>query len=183
MTNMLAFDKRVRLAYELGRLKMSIRISQWIVPLTALALFETHGHVAVWVMAFVLLLAAIAFRWHSRAGCEDVNAALQSGVLPLLVGLALGRMGCPRFSVFSVYGALCAALGGVSGLWIVLQARSAEDYTIGRWAATVGVAALLSGLGCSSSLGTGNVIGIAAGMALSSAAVFVLARRVTNRRL
>jgi hypothetical protein len=149
---------------------MSIRIAQWIVPAAALALFETRGRPAVWVMAVVLIGLAIALRWHSRAGGQDVNIGLQSGLLPMLVGLSLCHIGCPTFAVFSPYGGLCVVLGGISGLRIGVQARSVPDYTLWRWGTTVGVATLITGLGCST-LGIGNVLGIAIGMAASSAAV------------
>lgn len=176
MSNSLSFDRRLHIAYELGRLRMAARVAPAIAVLAMAAVLELGWRPWVWVATIAILTASVGLRWHSRAGVEDVTVGIQAGVLPLIVGLTLCHVGCPTFSPFSVYGAMCVGLGAVSGAWIARGEIARASFSARRWGAATIVATLVAGLGCAT-LGIGNVLGIGLGIAGAAGTLVTLRQR------
>jgi hypothetical protein len=99
-----------------------------------------------------------------------VSAGLVAGSLPLVVGLALGRLSpaCANAPLWSLCTAICLAVGLPSGLWLGIRAARRNFGLTGVLTAT-SVAALAASLGCAE-LGVAGIVGAGVGLALGAAA-------------
>jgi hypothetical protein len=178
MSDVLALERRARVAYELGRLKMAARILPWLVALAALGAISAGAPTWVMVSGGLLVLLAVGLRWRNRAGIEDVRLGLQAALLPFIAGVWFCRVvRTPAFTPFSWYGALCVGVGAATGIWVGVQtAPRGGPHPWGRLTAVLAVACLAAALGCAD-LGVGNLAGIAAGMAIASISIVASVRR------
>ena len=176
MSNALALERRARRAYELGRLTVAVRVLAAVGLLTAIALLASPARTWMWLTTSALAMTTVGLRWHSRVGGDDVMAGMQAGVLPLLMDVSFCRvLGCPTGTLASSYGALCMAVGALSGIWIGRHAARATAFGPMRWIGTLAVAALVTALGCAD-LG----LGLNAGTLIAMAAGAVITKRIAG---
>ncbi len=160
--------KQARQAYETGRFCTALRILLWIVPVVALTTC-TCGPTNLWHFAQGTALAGLCvwLRWRGLAAARAVYPGLIVGTIIAFVPTMLDTAGCavlPRPG-WEVLGA-CFAAGGLGGLALLLSHDSGAKRPFVFWGATVTLATAT--LGCSAA-GLGAVLGVAVGLAISSA--------------
>jgi hypothetical protein len=173
MVDVALLNRQVLRAYELGRLKMALRVLWWLMPLSTLCLTISHHREVAAAVALALSVIAVALRWRDRAGIEEVKLGFTAGFLPLAAALLVGRiealseraLGCTQ---------ICIAFSFVAGLW--LGARLARQRTgLSASLTVVTLALAMASLGCLN-LGISGIAGIAFGLALASAVGIAWAR-------
>ena len=164
--------KRALRAYELGRLRMSVRVLLFLLPLTvACVLLSTQPRMCA-SLALLLVGLAIAFRWRSGKGAQAVEIGLKAGMAPLIASVALMQLGCASNPVLCT--SVCVLVGALAGAWM--------GYRLGRrragpvvWLATVSIALGAAALG-SIDLGLGVLAGLSLAYIASGAIVTSLTR-------
>jgi hypothetical protein len=173
MVNAALLNRQLLRAYEIGRLKMAVRVLWWLLPLAMLCLVLSHHRVVTAVVAIVLGVLAVFLRWRDRAGIVQVKLGLTVGLVPLGIALLVGQievlteraLGCTQ---------ICIGFAFVAGLW--LGARLAQQRArLGPCLVIITIALATASLGCLD-LGVSGMIGIAIGLALASAIGFSWSR-------
>lgn len=155
--------------YQLGRLRMSLRIAIVLLPIAAACLVEPVGRETALCCAVVLLVGCVWLRFQSRAGVESVTTGLLAGGIPLAALLLLSQVdpGCAAAGAISYCTAFSLLVGAVGGALVALRER-ARASVIANWPFTVGIAVMTAGLGCAR-LGIAGIAGVTLGMILSRA--------------
>jgi hypothetical protein len=168
--------KRGLRAYEQGRLRTAAGIAWLLVPLTLSCAVATGAGEKCVCLGALLLGAALYLRWRDRRGVNAVSAGLIAGSLPLVAGLALGRLSpaCANAPLWSSCTAICLTVGVPSGLWLGVRAARGKFGVTGSLMAT-GVATLAASLGCVE-LGIAGIGGVAVGLALGATVTALPAR-------
>lgn len=102
---------RARRAYEIGRLRMALRVLAILLPVSVLCVAMDREVLTVYGLPILLGLALIVLRWHSRQGLLIANVGLTAGLLPMAAGLLQAHAG-----MMSTSPMLCLAICGASGL-------------------------------------------------------------------
>jgi hypothetical protein len=164
--------KRALRAYEFGRLRMSSRVLLFLLPLVIVCTLLSANPKACAYLALITVGLAVALRWLDRRGVQAVDLGLKSGMLPLLVSIALMQLGCssdPRLCT-----TVCIVAGTLAGAWMGYEMyRRQAGMFVGL--ASASVALIFAALG---TLDLGLVVsfGLAAAYIVSSALVATLLR-------
>lgn len=161
--------RRARRAYELGRLRMALRVGLLVVPAVALGVALSSSRLECACLGALLVAGAIALRWYGRGYDRAVVPGLVAGVLPMSAGLV-----GPNLAVIgpeTACAVLCA-VGLVSGVLLARQAARDARLDAKRWLVGVAVAGLMAVMGC---LGHGfeAVFGLLLGAVVVAAHVVV----------
>ena len=113
MVNREQLRKDALRAYEIGRLRSAARAAWVLVPATIVCALGTGAGERCACLGVLLLTVAVFLRWRDRRGADNVRNGLLAGVLPMIAGLAVGRLapGCARASLFSACTAVCLSFG------------------------------------------------------------------------
>jgi len=163
-------------AYERGRLRTALRVTWLLVPVSLLCALETGAGETCACVGTLLLGAALYLRWRDRQGANAVSAGLIAGSLPLVVGLALGRLS-PAYAsapLWSSLTAICLSVGLPSGIWLGARGARGQFGVAGASTATA-IAMLAASLGCAG-VGLAGIAGAAAGLVLGAVATVMPAR-------
>lgn len=163
MVNLDELSLRGSRAYELGRLRVALRVVLVLAPAVLVCAFETQTREACLCVGVLLLGLSIWLRWRDRSGLEAVSTGLWAGGIPLALGLALGRLGVHCDS--EKLSELCLGFSGLVGLvaGAVIAAHEARQRSR-AWGVTTAAAIsiLAATLGCLR-LGIASVLAVAAG--------------------
>jgi hypothetical protein len=161
--------RRAQRAYELGRLKMAVRVAAFIAPMVALCALRTGATESCVCLGFLLLGVAVFLRWRTRQGVESVSTGLVAGVVPLFVGLIILEVApsCAGQPLVSWCTAIAIGVGLPSGAWIGLRAMRREVHV--SWLTALGIAVIAASLGCVG-LGVAGIVGVVAGLLVGGAA-------------
>jgi len=164
MVNLEILTARSLRHYELGRLRMALRIAIVLVPIIAVCLLEPVGREACACCAALLLAAAIWLRFRNRVGVESVTTGLLAGAVPLSAALVLTQLdpGCATAGPLSFCTAFSVVIGGAAGVVVALRERARTSLT-GHWVLAGSIAILAASLGCAR-LGLASIIGVAVGV-------------------
>ena len=114
---------RARRAYEIGRLRMAMRVLAVLVPISVVCVALDREVLTGYGLPILLGLALIGLRWHSRQGLLIANVGLTAGLLPMMAGLVQSHAG-----MMSTSPMVCLAICGTSGL----LAGSWAGYALGN---------------------------------------------------
>jgi hypothetical protein len=140
--------RKARRAYELGRLRMALRVALIVVPAVALGivLSSSSARAECACLGVVLLATAIGLRWYGRGYDRAVVPGVLAGVLPMSAGLVSPSLLAAGEEVACVV--LCT-VGLVSGVLLARYAtRDAQTLDGRRWFVGVGMAAVMAVMGC-----------------------------------
>ena len=168
---------RARRAYELGRLRWSLRVAPAVVAAfaAAIACGRPLGLCAALGSAALLLAVGLAFAG-GEAGAA-VRPGLAAGGFALALPLAVRAVGhvCLSDVCMTLCLPSCVAGGAIAGGFLAL--RAVRDERGGVFlAAAVAVAGLLGALGCTLA-GLSGVAGMVAGVLVAGTPVLYAARR------
>jgi hypothetical protein len=145
-----SIERRLRAAYERGRLAAALRRGLLLAPVVGVALWGCAAAHDVLTTGVVLIVAVTALLWRGQEYGEGVGPGVAAGLVPLLVPVAIQSGGHAHCSSTACYilPAACA-LGGLIGG--VLLGAVAPVPRPGRRVAFVvacSVAALMGAVGC-----------------------------------
>ncbi len=166
---------RARVAYELGRLRGSLRLAPFVVALAAVALACGRPLSLVATLAGVLLAAGVGLSFAGGATGRAVVPGLLAGAVALTPPLLLHVVGhaCAGPSCMTFGLPTCVAGGALGGMVIARRAIG-EDLAFVLVAAAV--AAVTGTFGCSIA-GAAGVVGMLAGTVAAGAPLLLAARR------
>jgi hypothetical protein len=170
MMNLERLASRGLRAYEIGRARMAARVAPVLLPAAAICVLEQRGRPTCACLAISLIALSVWLRWRDRRGVQVARTGLLAGSIPLVVGLALGRLGvrCDDAPTASLCTCV-SALAGVGAGVLVAVRETREGAGLGSWLTAIVVAALAAGLGCVR-LGVAGLAGAAGGMAAGAIA-------------
>ncbi len=161
--------KRAIRAYEFGRLRMSSRILLFLLPLSVICTLLSTTPTACAYLALSIGGFAVTLRWLGGRGVQAVDIGLKSGMLPLLVAVALMQLGCSSNPALCT--AVCTLVGTVAGAWMGYQLGQRRAGVL-VWVSSVSVALAVTALG---SLDLGLVASAALSVAYIASGAIVAA--------
>lgn len=164
--------KRALRAYEFGRLRMSSRVLLLLVPLGAACTLLSVNPKVCASLALLIGGVAVTLRWFNRRGVQAVNVGLKSGILPLMVSIALMQLGCSSNPELCTK--ICILAGTAAGAWMGYE-LGRERAGIFVWSSAASVALTVAALG-SLDLGLMVSIGLSTAYIVSGAIVSALVR-------
>lgn len=168
MVNLEQLTLRGLRAYEVGRLRMALRVLLVLTPAIVLCAFEARTRETCVCVGAVLLSLSVWLRWRGRDGFEAVSTGLLAGGIPLVLGLVLARLDVHCSSAESE--AFCLGFSGLIGLvaGVVIAVREARRRSR-AWSVLTAAAIciLAASLGCLR-LGVASVLAVAAGTAVGA---------------
>ena len=144
MINHRQLRQRALRAYEIGRLKTSARVLVILLPLGAVCTLLSATPAACAYLAVVIGGLAVFLRWRERRGVQAVDLGVKSGIVPLLVGVALMQLGCSSNPPLCM--AVCSIVGMASGAWMGYQLGRHRAGTL-VWLSSISVALAIAALG------------------------------------
>ena len=170
-------EVRARRAYELGRLRWSLRLLPLLAAAGAAAL--ACGRPAGLCCAMLAALAplAVGLAYAGGPGGRAVGPGLLAGSFALALPLAVRTIGhvCASDVCMSLCLPSCVAGGGIAGALLALRAAKEQGGAL-FIASGLAIAGLMGALGCTLA-GAGGVIGMAAGALAAGAPVLALKPR------
>lgn len=164
--------QRALRAYEFGRLRMSSRVLLFLLPLGAVCTMLSTNPKACAFLALLVVGVAVTLRWLDGRGVQAVDIGLKSGMLPLLVTVALMQVGCSPNSPLCI--TICTLSGTLAGAWMGYQLGYRRAGVL-VWLSTVSVALIIAALG-SLDIGLAASIGLSAAYIVAGAIVAALVR-------
>jgi len=173
----LILEQRARRAYELGRLRLALRLLPFVAAGTAVAILCGRPPAPTLALGGALLALSVLLVHAGGGAGRGVVPGLIAGAAPLAMPLLMITVGHACFGDACMRLCLpaCVAGGATAG---VVVARTAARHA-GDWrfvSAALAVAALTGAMGCSTA-GAAGVLGMIAGFVLAGAPVLAAARR------
>ncbi len=158
-------ERRVRLAYELGRLRLSLLGVLPLVLVVAVAVLVTQRPLSALGFGALAVVAGGAMLFYGRDPQRAVLPGVAAGLLPLTLALCAkhvhhcGPGGCTNFCVPA-----CVVGGVLAGLVVgTLAHRRGGGPAF--WLSAAGLALVTGAMGCSC-VGYSGVVGLAVGFSL-----------------
>jgi hypothetical protein len=167
-------ETRARRAYELGRLRWSLRFGLFALAAGAAAVACGRPLELSCVLCAALLPLVVVFAFRGGSAGRAVMPGLLAGAAAMAMPLLLSTVGHSLFGVSCM--AFClhvCVIGGLAlGAVIALRRESEPAFLI----PAIAVAGLTGALGCTMA-GTAGVLGMLAGAVVGGAPVLIAARR------
>jgi len=163
MVNLDELSLRGLRAYEVGRLRVALRVGLVLVPAVLVCAFEARTREACICVGVLLLGVSVWLRWRDRDGFDAVSAGLWAGGIPYALGLVLARLGVHCGS--EELAAYCWGFSGLFGLvaGVIIAARETRQRPRVTGIATAAAISILAGtLGCLR-LGLASVLAVVLG--------------------
>jgi hypothetical protein len=171
MVNIETLTARSLRHYELGRMRMALRVALVLGPVIGVCLLERIARDACGCSAALLVGVCVWLRFRSRAGVDSVTTGLLAGAIPLSAALLLTQIdpGCATARPLSLCTAFSVLVGGLAGVVVALRERARPSLSRHWWLAA-GIALLAASLGCAR-LGVVSVISVALGVVVGRASM------------
>lgn len=172
--------RRVRRAYELGRLRQSLWDALPALPL-GMAMVAVAPGLTNLLIALGMILAVVALRWLGRTASRGVGPALALAWIPLflpIVSLRIGHFCTPTYC-HSVCQIACSVGGIISGFLLARLLKRCDHRPV-AWAVSAGVLLLASAAGCHC-VGPASILAFAAGLGFSTITTWL--RQALRRRV
>ena len=169
-----ALGVRSRWAYELGRLRSSIRDTWIIAPIIAVGLLRHSNLWLIFAAAVVLVAVTNLLSWRGQLWGRAVWPGYLAGAVPLLLPtLTPAQSVCwIGGSCWRLCAVLCPVSGLLAGLAIGILATRQQEGRLGFLAATTLVAAATGAIGCALA-GLWGIAGMLAGGLLGVVPVYL----------
>jgi hypothetical protein len=164
-TDLARVERRVRRAYELGRLRLSLVGMLPVVAVVAVAVLVTHRPVSALAFGVLTVLSGAGMLFYGRDPQRAVLPGVAAGILPLTLALcashvhACGPGGCSTLCLPA-----CIVGGVASGLVVATIGHRRQAGTA-FWLSASGLALLTGAMGCTC-VGYSGVVGLMAGFTL-----------------
>jgi hypothetical protein len=169
MTHELALvERRVRRAYEIGRVKYAMVSGLPLMGLSGLAFLAGAGRSLDVVAALALVVTGLTYLWRGQLAARALLSGVVAGLVPLLLALFANwsSPGCTHEATISVCTVACA-IGGVLAARRLTEFARAEEKHPAAFVLAVLPAILLGSLGCGC-IGYVGVLAMAGALTLAS---------------
>lgn len=163
-TDLAHVARRVRVAYELGRLRRGLLGMAPVILIVAVAACVTHRPVPTIWLGVVTIVVGATMLWYGREPQRAVLPGIAAGLVPLVLAIcanhvhACGTDGCSSLCVPA-----CALGGVVAGLAVASvgnQRRAGGRF----WLSASALALLTGAMGCAC-VGYSGIVGLGIGFA------------------
>jgi hypothetical protein len=167
-TELLGVERRLRWAYELGRLRLSLVGMLPVVVVVALAVLATHRPVSALAFGSLTVLSGAGMLFYGRDPQRAVLPGVLAGILPLTFALcashfhACGPDGCSTLCVPA------CIVGGVGSGLVVASIGHRRQAGAAYWLSASGLALFTGAMGCTC-VGYSGIVGLMAGYTLGFA--------------
>jgi hypothetical protein len=163
-TDLALVERRARLAYELGRVRLALLgVAPVALIVTAAAIFA-YRPMTTLVLAVSTVVASGAMLWYGREPQRAVLPGVGAGLVPLVLALcathfhACGPEGCSTYCLPA-----CICGGVVAGLAVAAVGHRRRAGLL-YWLSASGLCLLTGAMGCSC-VGYAGVVGLGVGFA------------------
>jgi hypothetical protein len=166
-TDLARVERQVRVAYELGRLRLSLLGVVPVLLVTAFAVLVTERPLSALAFGALTVAAGAGMLFYGRDPQRAVLPGVAAGMVPLVLALCANRVhhcgadGCSTLCVPA-----CIAGGILSGLLVASIGHRRGAGATFWWSASA-LALLTGAMGCTC-IGFSGVIGLALGFGLGS---------------
>jgi hypothetical protein len=142
-------ERRMRRAYELGRLKHASLRSVPIVAITLAALYFGPKRHFDFALGLAFVATAIFYLWQGQLAARALKPSIIAGLFPLVLALAANgpNAGCHHGSTLSLCTLACA-LGGAIAAFRLSRFTRTEEHQPTAYGLAVIPTLLLGSLGC-----------------------------------
>ena len=175
--NELLLEVRARRAYELGRLRWSLRFAPAVAAAFVVAVGCGRPLDVCGALGAAVLLLAVGLSFAGGEAGSAVTPGLVAGSFALVLPLAVRTIGhfCDSAACMSLCMPACVVGGALAGAFLALRAARDERGRV-FLAAGVVIAGLVGSLGCTLA-GLSGVVGMLAGVLVAGTPVLLAARR------
>jgi hypothetical protein len=158
-------ERRLRFAYELGRLRLSVLGVLPVVLVVVVAVLVSHRPGSALAFGVLTVLAGGIMLFYGRDPQRAVLPGVAAGLIPLTAALCANQVhhcgpdGCTSFCLPA-----CVAGGIVAGL-VVASVGHRRKASPGFWVSATGIALLTGAMGCTC-VGYSGVVGLMLGFTL-----------------
>lgn len=165
--------REARMAYELGRLRSSLRVLWFVLPITLVTLALCEIPSSGYLVFLALLATSILFCWRGQDYERGVYRGLFVGLAALAVPLSLHAAGlCCRQNIETI---VCVLSGIVAGAVIVKMSFQDSELRKKFLYSASPITVLTASIGCLQ-FGVAAVLGLAAGVFILVGAAIAVAR-------
>ena len=159
-----ALGARARSAYELGRLRSSIRDTWFVAPIIAVGVLRHSNLWLISAAAVVLFAVTTVLSWRGQLWGRAVWPGYLAGAVPLLLPTLTSAQSVCWIggSCWRLCALLCPVSGLLAGLAVGILATRQHEGRLGFLAATTLVAAATGAIGCALA-GLWGIAGMLAG--------------------
>ncbi|MEN9578315.1 MAG: hypothetical protein RJA70_1324 [Pseudomonadota bacterium] len=173
-TNFTQLQRRVRLAYEFGRLRRALLGVTPVVVIVAVAAYVTHQPISTLWFGLATVFVGAAMLWYGRDPQKAVLPGIAAGLVPLVLALCANHMqACGGDGCSSLCLPACALGGVVAGLAVASVGNQRKAGAL-FWVSASALALLTGAMGCTCA-GSSGVLGL--GVAFGAGMVPGLLRR------
>lgn len=178
-TDLGQLERRLRRAYELGRLRRALLGVAPVLVIVVLAASITHRPSSALWFGFATVTVGAVMLWYGRDPQKAVLPGIAAGLVPLAMALCAshihmcGPEGCTSLCVPA-----CTAGGAIAGLAVAAVGNQRKAGLL-FWLSASSLAVLTGAMGCAC-LGYSGVVGLGVGFTLG--VVPGLLRRTLGRR-
>lgn len=142
-------ERRMRRAYEFGRIKHAAAQSVPLFALTGIALYVGPLRGLDIAVASLLAATALLYRWLGQLAERTLQPGIVAGLFPLVLALTANAVspGCAHGNALSLCALACAMGGVVAALHLTRFARTEGNERAAFWLAVLPTL-LLGSLGC-----------------------------------
>ncbi|MBN2196723.1 MAG: hypothetical protein JW751_28195 [Polyangiaceae bacterium] len=170
---------RVRLAYELGRLRLALLGMAPVALIAAAAVCVAHRPASAFAFGVATVVAGVVMLWYGRDPQRAILPGVAAGLVPLVLATCANHWhSCGPHGCTSLCVPACTLGGVVAGL-AVASVGNRRRAGIWFWVSASGIAVLTGAMGCSC-VGYSGVVGL--GLGYGAGVVPGLMRRVFRRR-
>lgn len=162
-TDLSRIQRRVRFAYEMGRLRLALLGILPVILIVAIAASVNYRPMpALWLGVATVIIGATML-WYGREPQRAVLPGITAGLVPLVLALcanhfhACGLDGCSTLCVPA------CVLGGVVAGIAIASVGNQRRAGVGFWLSASGLALLTGAMGCAC-LGYSGIAGLAIGL-------------------
>lgn len=166
-TDLAQIQRRVRVAYEVGRLRLAVLGILPAVVIVAVTASVTHRPMSALWIGVALVTIGATMLWYGREPQRAVLPGIAAGLVPLVLALCANHINACDIGGCSTLCVPACALGGVVAGFAVASVGNQRRAGPLFWLSASGLALLTGAMGCSCvgySGMAGMVVGVGAGM-------------------
>lgn len=178
-TDLTRLQRRVRWAYEFGRLRRALLGVAPVLVIVAVAACITHHPISTLWFGFATVTVGATMLWYGRDPQKAVLPGIAAGLVPLVFALCANHIhGCGADGCSSFCVPACAVGGVVAGL-VVASVGNQRKAGAWFWLSASSLALLTGAMGCAC-VGYSGVLGL--GIGFGAGIVPGLLRRAFGRK-
>jgi hypothetical protein len=162
--NLARLQRRARIAYEFGRLRLALLGVAPLVVVVAVAACVAQRPASTLAFGLATIAVGAIMLWFGRDAQRAVLPGVAAGLVPLVLALCANNMHSCGLEQCSTFCVPACALGGVVAGLAVASVGNQRRAGVWFWVSASGLALLTGAMGCAC-VGYSGVLGLAVGFA------------------